>query len=778
MAKKKRRRKLNIARLALLIFALLVVATGGAAFALIYASVADMPTFNPDAINFAAATEIYDENDNLVTRIGAENRIPVDISEVPEMVQNAFIAIEDIRFRDHIGVDPYRILGAAWSDIKTGSLDQGASTITQQLVNQSLDLKKEKSFKRKIREAIYAIQMERHFTKDEILEGYLNVIYLGQGAHGIQAASHAYFNKDVSELTVDEAALIAGLPQAPSAYDPFVNPEAAKERRNIVLDQMAKYGYIAESEASQYKAKEIELNAGEISTAKYPYPYFMDYVISELTDENGDYKLSEADVFRGGMKIYTTLNPAMQQAAETAMANDNNFPPAYNAGGEVIEPNGATVILDPKNGHVKALVGGREHVSQRGWNRATKEKRRPGSTIKPIIAYGPAIEYLGKGPATVIDDIPFKQGSYQPKNDSGSFRGLVTMRQGLTSSINIVAVKLLEDVGLNNSFAFAKKLGIEGLNPKNEGLSAALGGLSTGVTPLQMAAAYGAFANNGVYSEPMVIRKVERLDGTIVAETSPKQQRAMKETTAFLINDMLKDAVTKGTGTRALINRPMAGKTGTTDNSNGATSDIWFAGYTPDLVAVAWIGNTNQNYGLASGSLGAYGGTYTALIWKETMQAATAGLPKNDFVKPSGLVRATVDSKSGLLPGPHTPEDHMVNDYFVQGTVPTGTDNTHVLMEVCATTGQLPSDYCPDRIMKTVVKLPYDVPEHVADYGLRAPTKICDVHTEENGGSWLPDILDSWDQQRDDHEDDNDDHEGKKKEKDSQKQPWLRTDEN
>jgi penicillin-binding protein 1A len=772
VAKKKRRRKLNIARLALLIFSLLVVASGGAALALIYASVSDMTTFNPDAINFAAATEIYDENDELITRIGAENRIPINIKEdVPEMVQNAFIAIEDNRFRDHIGVDPYRILGAAWADIKSGSLKEGASTITQQLVNQSFDLKKEKSFKRKIQEAVYSIQMERHFTKDEILEGYLNGIYLGQGAHGIQAAAHAYFDKDVNELSLEEAALIAGLPQAPSAYDPFVNPEAAKNRRNIVIDQMARYGYITENEANEAKAKEIALEAGKISITQYPYPYFMDYVISELTDENGDYKLSEADVFRGGMKIYTTLNPSMQQAAETAMANDNNFPSSYNVGGEQIEPNGAAVILDPSNGHVKALVGGREHVSQRGWNRATKEKRRPGSTIKPIIAYGPAIEYLGKGPASIIDDAPLVRGSYQPKNDNGSFRGLVPMRQALTSSINIVAVKLLEDVGLNNSFAFAKKLGIDGLNPKNEGLSAALGGLSTGVTPLQMAAAYGAFANNGIYSEPMAIRKIEGLDGTVVAEISPKQHRAMKETTAFLINDMLKDAVTKGTGTRALINRPMAGKTGTTDNSKGQTSDIWFAGYTPNLVAVTWIGNTNQNYGLSSGGLGAYGGTYTAMIWKEMMQKATAGLPKNSFAKPGGLVQATVDSKSGLLPGPHTPEDHMVTDYFVQGTVPTKTDDTHVMMEVCATTGKLPSEYCTDRITKAVVKLPYDVPEFVADYGLRAPTKICDMHTAETVDSWLPNFPNPWEQG-----DEDDKNREIDKDSDNKNQPWIRDD--
>lgn len=740
MAKKKRRVKLNIARLALLLSLLLVVLAGGATLALVASSVASMPAFNPDAINFAASTEIYDDNDQLITRVGLQNRVPVDITDVPKVVKDAFIAIEDNRFEKHIGVDPYRILGAAWADIKSASLKEGASTITQQLVRHSTDIGSDKKFRRKIQEAILALQMERHFSKDEILELYLNGIYLGAG-HGVQAAAQAYFNKDIQDVTLEEAALIAGLPQAPSTYNPFHNPEAAKKRRNIVLDQMAHFGYITQAEADVAKAKDIVLNPGKISTADYPYSYFIDYVITKLIDENGEYKLSEADVFKGGLKIYTSLNQNMQKAAEGAVANDNYFPPSYkNSNGELIAPLGAAVILDPHTGYVKALVGGREQEGKMLWNYATSEKRRPGSTFKPIAAYGPAIEYLGRGPATIYDDIPFSRGSYAPRNSGGGFKGLVTMRYALTHSINIPAVKAMDEVGMDKTIKFANGLGINDLLP-TDGLPTALGGMANGVTPLQLAAAYGAFANNGVYIEPTAIRKVEKLDGTVLIENVPKQHQAMKETTAFLITDMLKDAVSQGTGTRAKLDRPVAGKTGTADNKNNQTSDIWFAGYTPDLVGITWIGNKNQNYRLNPGS---YGGNYTAMMWKDMMQKAHQGLAKRNFPSaPSGIVRATVDSKSGLLPGSHTPDEHLVTDYFVQGTVPSETDHTHVLMEVCATSGQLPSEYCTDRITKVVIKLPYSTPNFVADFGLRAPTEICTIHTslDDNGG-WLPNLPD------------------------------------
>ncbi|MTI79742.1 MAG: PBP1A family penicillin-binding protein [Firmicutes bacterium] len=731
----------------------MMMAAGGAVAALVYSSVADMPVFKPSDINFAEASDIYDESDNFVTRIGFENREEIDISEVPEIVKNAFIAIEDNRFKEHMGVDPYRIMGAAWADIKSGSLKEGASTITQQLVRQSIEaISTEKKFKRKIQEAILAIQMERHFTKDEILENYLNGIYLGEGAYGIQAAAQTYFSKDVSQLTVEEAALLAGLPQAPSAYNPFNNPEDAKERRNIVIKQMAQYGYINANEAEEARNKEIVLDKGKKTTNEYPYPYYRDYVIRMLKEKVG---LTDPDIFSQGLKIYTTLSPEIQQHAEKAVQNKEYYPPPMqDSNGNPVGNDGAAVVLDPHTGHIKALVGSKDpNPNQMAWNKATHEQRRPGSTFKPIIAYGPAVEYLGKSPASVFDDIPTSIGNYSPSNYGGTYYGLITMRYALTKSQNVVAVKLLQETGLNKAVDFAANLGFENDRKQimESGLAAALGGLKYGVTPLQMAAAYGTFANNGIYTEPIAIRRVEKQDGTVLYESKPEKHRAMKETTAVIITDMLQDVARKGTGTNATkgITVPLAGKTGTADNSQNKTADVWFAGYSPDLVTVTWVGSDNQRVKLNGKWPGAYGATYPSYIWNDIMSNIYKdSTPKNNFTSPraAGLVRATVDSKSGKLPGPHTPEDHLVTDWFVPGTVPTEVDDTHVLMEVCAVNGKLPSIYCTQRVTKVFIKLPYKVSEKVKDYELRAPTEICDMHTEENNDGWLPnmDELNPW----------------------------------
>ncbi|WP_114638833.1 transglycosylase domain-containing protein [Desulfofalx alkaliphila] len=735
--KTRRRRKLNVLRFALVTVIFFAMVIGAAGLAFVYSSVADMPAFSPSDINFAASTEIYDKDDNLVARVGIENRTPVDIKDVPEMVKNAFIAIEDTRFYSHRGVDIYRIFGAAWADLKTGSLDQGASTITQQLARQSsvTNIGTEKKFRRKVQEMFLAIQIERHLTKDEILQEYLNGIYFGEGAHGIQAASIVYFNKNVDQLTLEEAALLAGLPQAPSAYNPYHNEEVAKNRRNIVLDQMAKHGYITEQEAQEAKNTEITLSSGKLNTATaYPYPYFVDHVTELLIATHG-----ENEVFRKGLRVYTTLDPKIQSAAEEALANENRFPNSSRDEQGNLLPYAAAVVLDVKNGHVKALVGGREHLASRGWNRATDEKRQPGSTFKPIAAYGPAIEYIGKGPASIYDDIPTTfGGSYTPRNYGGSYRGLITMRQAITVSANLAAVKALQEAGIGNATKFVSALGLADENNQLEGLSAALGGIRHGVTPLQLAAAYGAFANDGIYSEPVVIRRVERLDGTVLEENTAQQHRAMKSTTAFLITDMLRSAVVgpgATGGAASLPQRDVAGKTGTTDDS----TDVWFAGYTTDFVAVTWIGSKSQRQSLPSG----YSSGTTASLWRDIMIKAHEGLPERRFSgPPPGIVRATVDNKSGLLPGPHTPDEHMTTDYFVQGTVPTETDSSHVLMEVCADNGLLPNEYCPNRITKVLIKLPYTVDSRVQDYHLRAPTEMCDLHNESNSGGWLPDFPD------------------------------------
>ncbi|MBO8129470.1 MAG: penicillin-binding protein 1A [Peptococcaceae bacterium] len=718
--KKKKKYRLSFLRLFIVVIAFVLLAGGAGAFGLVVVSLKDLPAFDIEKLYPPNATRIYDKNGELITRIGQENRVPVDIKQVPPIVKKAVLAAEDSRFYQHHGIDFRRIAAAAWHDITSGNLTaQGASTITQQLVKNSF-LSPDKSFKRKIQEVFLAIQVERHYTKDEILEMYLNRMYFGEGAYGIQTASQTYFGKDVQDIEApEEAALLAGLLQAPSYYSPFQNPEAALQRRNIVLNEMLENGFITPEQAAEAKNKPLKLGDKTPLAQQYPYPYFIDYVTEQLVAEFG-----EAKVFREGLKVYTTLDPEIQQAAEAALADKDNFPTSQRDDKGTLQPQAAIVTLDPHTGHIKAIVGGREHTQRRQWNRATRTQRQPGSAFKPIISYGPGIEYLGMGPATVIDDIPLEFPNWDPKNYDGKYRGLITMRTALTWSINMPAIQVLERVGLQRATKFAEKLGITSLVPEEEGLALALGGLNKGITPLQMAAAYGAFANLGVYVKPTAITRVENNEGNLIKDYEPIRKRAMKPTTAYLITDQLRSVVNRGTGKNARMgDRPVAGKTGTTDKRE----NIWFVGYTPELVTAVWMGYDDATKSLSKGS---YGGTYCARIWRQVMTAALKNTPIRNFPRPPGIVTATVDSKSGLLPGPLTPPEHQVTDLFARNTVPTEMDNTHVLVEICPETGKLATPYCPVRITKVLVDVGYEVPEYVLDYEERVPTEYCDIHKE------------------------------------------------
>ncbi len=720
--KKQRERRLNWFRLLIVLVAAGMLLGGLAAFGLVVVSLKDLPTWDPAALQPNNATLIYDVHGNLVTEIGLENRIPVDIGDIPPHVKKAFLAAEDVRFYQHYGVDPRAIARAVWANV-TGSFgEQGGSTITQQLVKNCF-LSFDKTLKRKIQEAFLAIQVERHYAKDEILQMYLNWVYFGEGAYGIEAAARTYFGKSVSELDLSEAATLAGLLKGPSIYSPYRDLQAATNRRNTILDLMWRYEFVGRAEAEEAKAKPIELGkpvAADNPGPSYPYPHFVDHVTDVLVDKYG-----EARVFKEGLRVYTTLDPKIQRAAEEALNNENNYPATKRDEHGVLQPQAAMVVLDPTNGYIKAIVGGREHIQLRQWNRATRTQPQPGSAFKPIIAYGPAIEYLGMSPASVLDDIPIKYPNWTPRNYDGGYRGLVTMRTALAYSVNIPAVKTLEAVTPSRAVDFARKLGITTLEPDRHNLAIALGGLTNGVTPLQMAGAYGAFANQGVYIEPTAITRVEDIRGRLLEEHIPVKTQAMKPTTAYLITDMLRTAVTSGTGRNArLADRPVAGKTGTTDHE----TSIWFCGYTPNLVGVVWMGHDNHKDRLPRGSVG---GGHPAAIWRQVMGKALAGTPVRDFPQPPGIVTATVDSKSGLLPGPLTPPDHQVTDIFERGTVPTEYDDVHVLVEICPSTGLLAGQYCPDRITRVMVDVGYDVPEIVKDYNIRVPRKTCALHDRE-----------------------------------------------
>lgn len=713
MTARKRRRKLRVGRLLTVLalgFACIVLLAG---LGLFFISLRDLPSFDTAALSTANATTVYDRENKPVGTIGVENRVPVKIKDIPERVQQAFLAAEDHRFYEHHGVDFIGIFRAAITDLLGRGLHQGASTITQQLVKQSF-LTPEKTFKRKIQEVILAVQLERHYTKPEILEMYLNKIYFGEGAYGIQSAARLYFNKDAAKLSLPEAALLAGVIRAPSYYSPYQNPEAAKKRRDLILDNMSRYGFITAREAEEAKKSKLDLATGTPENRKYPYPYFIDYITSLLVDKYGSDM-----VYKGGLRVYTTLDTRIQKIAEEVLANSKNYPP-------VKDVQGAMVVLDARKGYILAMVGGREHKGRLAWNRAVRPPGQPGSAFKPIIAYAPAIELKGMGPASVVDDIPVNYNGYQPQNSDRKYRGLITLRTALTHSVNVVAVKLVMDsVGLNQAIDFAGRFGFK-IDPARTGASIALG--TWEVSPLELASAYTAFANEGIQSRPLAILRVEDSSGNILEEYRPQQKQVISPSTAFLVTDMLRSVVENGTGQNARLARPVAGKTGTTEKG----TDLWFAGYTPQMVGVVWVG-TENNRSMPR----AYGGTYPAAIWRQVMARALQNVPTQDFSRPADITTATVDSKSGLLPGPNTPPEHQITDYFAAGTVPTEIDNTHVPVEVCATSGLLPTANCPERVVRNLVKLPYEVPDFVLDYLERVPTKTCPVHNPASGG-FLP----------------------------------------
>ncbi len=596
-----------------------------------------LPAWDEESLMAASSTFIYDSEDNLLAKIGSENRTNIAISVLPEMIKNAFIASEDIRFYDHFGVDIRGIVRALFVDVTNGEKTQGGSTITQQLVRSCL-LNSEKEIRRKVQEAILAIQVERYYSKDEILEMYLNKIYFGEGAYGIESASKIYFGKSASDLSIPEAALLASIVPAPSLYSPFNDYEGAIQRRNQVLNQMADYEFITPEEAEQYKSTNLDL-VKSTNTITYNHPYYVDYVLEQLIKIYGN----EA-VYSQGLTVYTTMNPEVQEICEQVIADDSNFP------GGASGPEGAIVVMDPKTGYILGLVGGRKHTSILGWNRATSQPgRQAGSSFKPIIAYAPAIELAKMSPASVINGSPVNYNGYNP---TGSYDGYLTMRRALTRSINTVAVRLLQEVvGIDQAIEFASGLGFS-IDRSSVGPSLALG--TEEVTPLQMAAAYSAFANQGIYTEPLVFTKVINRSGQ-VDEYTGKTNQAMSETTAYMMASMMQDVVTskEGTGNRAQISGwQVAGKTGTTDSGK----DIWFVGYTPTLVCSVWMGYDNPTAMNTS-----YGGTYCAPVFRQVVSQVLANQAPVDFVQPDGIVYDYVNGTYDMYLTGNPPKSHYTS---------------------------------------------------------------------------------------------------------------------
>ena len=605
-----------------LFIALCLVVFAGLGFGYIFAAYQSLPAVGNN-MRPAVSSQVFDSHGRLITTLHSDqNRLPIDINKVPQNLQNAFIAAEDNRFYEHIGIDPIGIFRAIFANLTNRGIAQGGSTITQQLAKNAF-LSQEQTLKRKIQEAMLALEIEHKYSKKEILEMYMNQIYFGQGAYGIQTAAKTYFNKDVNELTLTQCAMLAGLPKSPNYYSPFNNLNEAKKRKNVVLDQMVKYGYVSAAEAEDAKNQDLGLSKSHQSKEADEYASFIDYVSQQVAKKYGDDAL-----YKEGLKIYTTMDVDKQHAAVRAM---RNLPNNYTDENGLTQPQAAIVSIDPKTGHILAMVGGR---GQDSFNRASMAVRQPGSAFKPFV-YLTALQH-DMTPDTTMDDQPVTYGNWSPKNAGGSYSGTMTLSDALAHSVNTIAVQLADQVGTKNIIANAKKMGITTLDAKDDNLAMALGGLTKGVTPLEMASAYGTFANKGVHVKPTAIVKILDRNGNVLEDASTLEKeetktRVMSEREAYEMTTMLEGVIDHGTGTAAAIGRPAAGKTGTTDDNK----DAWFVGYTPDIVTAFWIGDDTGSHSLGE----IYGGTIPAEIWKDYMSSATSDESGGDFSAPSGMER-------------------------------------------------------------------------------------------------------------------------------------------
>ena len=602
---------------------------------------------------------IYDGQSDVVTRLhGVQDRTWVSISELQPSTVYAFISAEDARFFEHEGVDVIRIAGAIVADIKAGSYVQGASTISQQLIKLS-HLTSEKTISRKAEEAALAYEMERQYSKEDILEMYLNYVYFGGGYYGIEAAAEGYFGVHASDLTLDQSAMLAGILKSPSGYAPHINYAASINRRNNILRLMRDYGYITDDEKKQASARRPTI----LHDKREEYSgYYTDAVTKSAAALMG---ITVDELIRGGYSIYSAMDSDIQHYCEEMFKNGELFPAE--------DSEAAIVVLEPSTGMVVAMVGGRSYTGGISFNRATDIRRQPGSVIKPVIAYAPAFEYLNYTAADMILDEETTFADYTPSNYGNKYYGWVTVREAVTKSLNVPAVKTLSEVGVERAKDFAKRCGIE-FDDKDDSLTLALGGFTYGVSPLQIAGAYSCFASGGIYNTPTLIKKITDRNGLTVYEYRQDSRRVMSEANAYILTSMLKSVVTEGTGHRLnTLDIPIAGKTGTVGLANG-NRDAWMAGYTPEYTAVVWQGYDSDRLGLLPSS--ATGGTYPALMLYELFNHIYPDGSSGDFEKPESVKQYSIDAKTlkkqhkAVLANAMTPQSSRVTEYFTEETAP------------------------------------------------------------------------------------------------------------
>ena len=747
-------------------------------------------------------------------------------------MQHAVVAIEDERFYEHNGIDLKGIARALVADLKSMDFTQGASTITQQLVKNNVlseqwesentgDISKiekmERQVQRKIQEMYIAVELEKKVDdKDWILENYLNSINLGNNTLGVQAAAERYFGKDVSDLTLSECAVIAGITKNPSRYNPILYPKQNAKRRKMVLDAMKKQGYITQKQYDEAMADDVydrisEHNSGfETSMNSYFVDSVIDDVFNDLVKVKG---YSESDaykaIYQGGLTIKSTQNLDIQKICDEEVANAGNYEVGtkysfilsfqvkkadgsfktytnqtmlsyYKAknknqdysinysseeacrdaiakyekdvlekGDKLVDnseyifitaqPQVAMTIMDQSTGEVQAIVGGRgDKAGNRTWNRATKTTRQPGSTFKIIACYAPALDAGGMTLASVEDDAPFTVGSKTYNNYDHTYKGFTNLRTAITRSMNIVTVKTLQDIGVDLGYQYAEDFGFTTLDENDKNLGISLGGLTKGVTNLELTSAYAAIANQGEYIAPSFYTQVLDHDGNVILDNTKTKERhrVVKEETAWLLTDAMKDVMTAGTGTRAYFGSGMvqAGKSGTTTSNR----DALFAGFTPYYTCVVWGGYDDN-----SKQMGGAGTSYPKNLWRSVMKRVHENLESKDFEKPKGITQATVCSKSGLLPKDGVCENDprgslKYTEYFASGTTPKEECNHHEVLSICKVSGEIAGPYCPKEDIQTKVFI-VGAAQGSADYPYCASkeflNKTCSVHDE----NYIPD---------------------------------------
>ena len=757
-------------RLSFIIALCVGLALLGAVIGIAKAFVDTAPTLDLAALDAQDKTSfIYDSEGNLITDYkGTEDRIMVSIDEIPEMLQNAFIAVEDARFYEHNGVDVKRIVGALVANFTSGST-QGGSTITQQLIKQTV-LSSEQSYKRKLQEAYLAMELETRYTKKQILESYLNTIFLGGSYYGVRVAAYGYFGKSLDQLTLRECAMLAGLTRSPNYYNPRSNfytrntegsstPDITNNRTDYVLRQMRENGLIT---AQQYNAALDRSTASVLekspaSTDMYAYPHYVEYAISDvvdtfldlngLEDTSANRYAMENKLRTGGYSVYLCLDTEIQEIVEDTLANWSNYPrlrdpsdkvyQSRNSDGtytEIEQPQAAACVFDYRTGELKAIVGGRyKPTTRKTLNRASGMTMPVGSSIKPLTVYAPAID-LGASPASIAYNMPVPISGWKdssgkdswPKNyGGGGYKGPQSFRSALRNSYNTAAAQILMTyVGVSRSVEYLHLMGIPDKNINADPFGLALG--SSGLTPVQMAVAFGTIANKGVYQQPLSFSRIVDSNGNVVVDMHQQQDRhqVFKPSTAYLVVDMLKEAVQSGTGTKAKISsQVVAGKTGTNSDSKG----VFFAGMTGWYSGSVWIGH--DNYKALSSK--ATGGNAAAPLWQSFMEKIhkAKNLDSREIIDgtPSdyNLVRVTTCGVSGQLATDACYNDvngyKTITDYWSADSVPTAYCSMHKSVSVCTESGLLATDYCPSYSVETrgIVLIPRGHPlyDYIDAYG-------------------------------------------------------------